>query len=124
MLLMYFVWPLLIAAAAVIYRQFLADQPVLNWWFMFGMRFENKWFHAPIWGCVFCISGQLALWSYVVSWLAYGYFDRSLAISHFLSYLVPFFGSTDYSVLGCVIFICVTISYVHILSKLYNHYFS
>lgn len=49
---------------AAIYRQVLAYEPILTWWFAFGNRFENKWFFAPVWGCVKCISGQLALWFY------------------------------------------------------------
>lgn len=45
-----------------IYRGLLAYEPVLNWWFRFGARFEKRWFYAPVWGCVKCITGQLALW--------------------------------------------------------------
>lgn len=48
-----------------VYRGVLAYEPVLNWWFRFGNRYEGRWFFAPVWGCVKCISGQLALWFYL-----------------------------------------------------------
>ena len=49
-----------------IYRGLLAYEPVLNWWFRFGARFEKRWFYAPVWGCVKCITGQLALWWFTI----------------------------------------------------------
>jgi hypothetical protein len=52
---------------AAVYRGVLAYEPVLQWWFKFGNRFEGKWFFAPIWGCIRCISGQIALWAYVLT---------------------------------------------------------
>lgn len=55
---------------AAIYRGVLAYEPVLNWWFRFGNRYEGRWFFAPVWGCVKCISGQLALWFFLFTELA------------------------------------------------------
>lgn len=49
-----------------IYRGLLAYEPVLNWWFRFGARFEKRWFYAPVWGCVKCITGQLAFWWFTI----------------------------------------------------------
>lgn len=52
----------------------MANEPILNWWFRFGYRVGVKkvsgreverWFYKPIWGCEKCLSGQLALWSYL-----------------------------------------------------------
>jgi len=51
---------------AVVYRRVLAYEPILNWWFMFGNKFEKRWFFNPIWGCTRCISGQLGLWSFLL----------------------------------------------------------
>jgi hypothetical protein len=45
-----------------VYRGILAYETILNWWFRFGSRFEKRWFYEPMWGCVKCITGQLALW--------------------------------------------------------------
>lgn len=49
-----------------IYKGILSKEPVLNWWFVFGLKFEERWFYPPVWGCVRCISGQMALWSYLL----------------------------------------------------------
>lgn len=60
---------LMSAAAGIaggIYRNVLAYEPILNWWFRFGNRFEKKFFFPAIWGCVKCISGQFGLWSYLL----------------------------------------------------------
>lgn len=54
-----------VGVIAMVYYHVLAYSPLLNWWFRFGAKFENRWFHGPIWGCECCISGQLALWSYL-----------------------------------------------------------
>jgi hypothetical protein len=54
-----------VGVIAAVYHGVLAYSRVLNWWFRFGARFEKKWFFDPIWGCVKCIAGQLALWFYV-----------------------------------------------------------
>jgi len=51
--------------SAAVYRQVLAHEPVLNWWFMIGQKYEKRWFFPAIWGCVKCIAGQIALWSYM-----------------------------------------------------------
>jgi hypothetical protein len=48
-----------------IYRGLLAYEPVLNWWFRFGAKYEKRWFYPAVWGCVKCICGQLALWSFI-----------------------------------------------------------
>lgn len=52
------------AIVAYVYKTVLSDG-ILNSWFMFGLKFENRFFYKPIWGCLVCISGQIALWSYL-----------------------------------------------------------
>ena len=32
------------ALIAVVYIKILSYEEVLNWWFKFGLKFENKWF--------------------------------------------------------------------------------
>lgn len=65
-----FAFLLLIGAAsgisAAVYRFVLNQEPVLNWWFRFGDKYNGRWFYPPIWGCHKCISGQLTLWSCVI----------------------------------------------------------
>jgi hypothetical protein len=51
------------AVISIVYMCVLSREPILNWWFRFGMRFERRAFHKPIWGCEKCFAGQLALWS-------------------------------------------------------------
>lgn len=51
---------------AAVYRCVLAYEPVLNWWFKFGARFEGRKWYPPIWGCLTCISGQMGLWFYLL----------------------------------------------------------
>ena len=50
---------------AAVYLKILAYEPVLNWWFKFGNKFEGRWFYPPIWGCIRCVSGQMGLWAFI-----------------------------------------------------------
>lgn len=100
----------LIGLFAVVYRHILAYEPVLNWWFVWGARFEDKWFYKPIWGCELCISGQLALWSYALNWFAYRYFDLFPGLSEFILYLVPLYRPYNFNVLEGLIFITQAIA--------------
>lgn len=47
-----------------IYRCILAYEPILNWWFKFGQRYEKRSWFPAVWGCQKCISGQISLWFY------------------------------------------------------------
>jgi hypothetical protein len=38
--------------SGAIYRFVLNQEPVLNFWFRFGDKYEGKWFYPPIWGCI------------------------------------------------------------------------
>lgn len=124
MLLIYFVWSLLLGITAVIYKNFLAHEEVLNWWFIFGDKYEGRWFYKPIWGCVYCISGQLALWFYLVNWFGSVNFIKNSFLSHFISFLVPNINPGNFSLLGLIIFICTVIFIVHILDKYFNKNFN
>jgi hypothetical protein len=65
---------------AAIYRGLLAYEPILNWWFKFGNQYEKRWFFAPVWGCVKCISGQLALWSYLLTPISEGWQSNPVGV--------------------------------------------
>jgi hypothetical protein len=54
------------AIMGVVYILILSREPILNWWFRFGARFEGRFFWKPIWGCELCFSGQAALWMYII----------------------------------------------------------
>jgi len=54
-----------VAVTAVVYKEILFREPILNWWLRFGERWERRWFFKPIWGCHKCIAGQAALWLYL-----------------------------------------------------------
>lgn len=58
---------------ASVYRGILSYEPILNWWFMIGQRYEARAFYAIIWGCAKCIAGQIALWSSIAIWIFKGY---------------------------------------------------
>lgn len=117
----FFLYSILIAIVAVIYRLFLAYEPVLNWWFKIGERYENKWFHAPIWGCEFCFAGQVALWVYVLNAI-FGVILRETApISQLIFKVIPNVAFSDWSVFSCVIFICLTIFNVFLVKKVYSY---
>lgn len=110
----------LIGLFAVVYRHILAYEPVLNWWFKFGSRFESKWFHKPIWGCELCIAGQLALWSYLLNVLSIVIFNGNSILSDFLLFIVPNYHLKDFSLLEGFIFICEAIAFAFIIYKGYN----
>lgn len=59
---------------ANVYRNILAYEPILNWWFKIGEAHEDKWYHKPIWGCVLCISGQWALWYWIFSVILFKFY--------------------------------------------------
>lgn len=122
MLLIYFVWPLLLAVATVIYRCFLAHEEILNWWFRFGDKYSCKWFYKPIWGCVYCISGQFALWVYLLSWISSVNFIKHSIVGHFIYKVIPIHDIGYHSLLGGFIFICATIMQTKIVERLYNKY--
>lgn len=115
MLLIIF-WALIIAVVAYVYREFLAYEPVLNWWFKFGLRFENRWFYKPIWGCQMCFAGQLALWIYVFNWISSN-FENKAPFWRFVFFLIPNYGNQDFSVFSGVFSISMSILFTIIITN-------
>lgn len=109
----------LIALFAVSYRLVLAYQPVLSWWFQFGLRFHSKWFYMPIWGCELCFAGQVTAWTYGINWISSN-FKESAPFWRFIYFLIPEYHQEDYSLLNWLIFVSVTILITNFISKLYN----
>ena len=106
-----------IALFAYVYREILAEQPVLNWWFRWGIRFEKRWFWKPIWGCSLCISGQLALWIYVLNWIA-SYFNGNATFWTFLFKVIPKYHPIDFNVFSGGLFVSLTIFQIYLLNQL------
>ena len=109
----------LIAIFAYTYRAILAYEPVLNWWFKFGLRYEKKWFYKPIWGCSLCISGQMALWIYILNWSASN-FNQNAPFWRFIYFLIPEYNPNDFSLILAGIFISITILQTFLINKLFE----
>lgn len=116
-----FIFSFLIAVVAVIYKEFLAYEPVLNWWFKIGDRFHGRWFYPPIWGCKYCFAGQVAFWTYLLN-VVFGVILRETApFSRLIFAVIPKYHFADWSVFSGVIFICLTIFSVFLVSKIYKN---
>lgn len=116
-----FLYGAFIALFAVTYRLILAYQPVLNWWFRFGLRFSNKWFYNPIWGCELCFAGQVALWVYLLNWLSVN-LDRNTPFWRLIYMIVPKIAPQGFNALNGLIFISVTILFTNIAAHLFLKY--
>lgn len=111
-------YSVLIAVFAVSYRLIMAYQPVLSWWFQFGMRFTGKWFYLPIWGCELCFAGQVALWTYLLNGLAVN-FNTTDPFWRLIYKVVPNYRQAEYNALNGLIFIFGTV----LLTNIFAHYF-
>ena len=107
----------LIAIFSIVYKEILSHQNVLNWWFRFGIRYENRWFWKPIWGCSICFSGQIALWTYLGNWIG-SYLNQNAPFPRFLFFLIPEYHPNDFSVISLVIFISLSILQTKIIINL------
>lgn len=116
-----FYYGFFISVFAVSYRLVLSKEPILNWWFMFGLRFSSKWFYKPIWGCEKCFAGQVALWVYLLNWLSVN-FDRNAPFWYFLFKVIPKCQPNNFNALNGLIFVFGTIITTNVLSKLYEKY--
>lgn len=123
MLLSIFLFPLLIAVAAVIYKMFLPHQDILGWWFVYGARFERRWFYKPIWGCVYCVAGQLALWCYIITWILSSNLIQISILRDFIASLVYLPGLDNFSALMALFFVSLTLAYTKVFVLLYSKYF-
>lgn len=94
---------------AAVYRGVLAYEPILNWWFRFGNRFEKKWFFKPIWGCVLCISGQIALWATVLIEVVPAISTHYRQISAIAGHPVEYIRNPFALIFGAVTAVCAAI---------------
>lgn len=120
-MLLIIIWALFIAVIAYVYREFLAHEEILNWWFKFGLRFENKWFYKPIWGCQMCFAGQLALWIYFFNGISSN-LNENAPFWRFVFFFIPKYGIQDYSVIYGVFSVSLTILFTIILTKLLKNF--
>ena len=116
-MLLIIIWAFFIAVIAYIYREYLAHQKVLNWWFQFGLRFEKKWFYDPIWGCQMCFAGQMALWIYFFNAISSN-LNENAPFWRFVFFFIPKYGLEDYDVITGVFSITLSILLTLILTKL------
>lgn len=106
----------LIGAFAAVYRNILAYEPILNWWFAIGRRWETKFWHKPIWGCEKCIAGQVCLWTYILNTV--GKYPR---FSGIIGRLVPDLGVITPNLLGGILFVSTGILSAFLISYLIDH---
>lgn len=110
---------IVIAVVAVAYIKILAFEPVLNWWFMFGLKFEKKWFYKPIWGCHLCFGGQLAFWTYLLNWISSGT-DGKGVFSNVVFFFFPKYDLQDFSLFWMVFAVTMCIFFAFLIGKLYD----
>ena len=113
-----FIYSFAIAFISVVYRCILSKEKILNWWFMFGLRFENRFFYKPIWGCEFCFAGQLAFWIYLLNVIFGIIINKSLLISHFIFILIPNYHLKEINVFWGVFSVSFSILLTFILGQL------
>ena len=116
-MLLIIIWAFFIAIIAYVYREFLAHEEILNWWFKFGLKFEKRFFYKPIWGCQVCFAGQMALWIYFFNWVSSN-LNESAPFWRFVFFFIPKYGLEDYNVLSGVFSISLSILLTLILTKL------
>lgn len=120
----FFIYALLIAITAVIYRRFLAHEEILSWWFQFGDRhFSRTWIYKPVWGCEFCFAGQMALWTYALNGLSRVISPEHSEMARFITSIVPMYHFKEISVFGGVIFVCLTVFLVGVINYIYSKIF-
>lgn len=115
MLLEIILFGLVVGFCANVYANVLAHEEIINWWFRFGSRYENRWFYKPIWGCQNCIAGQWALWYYVLRVI----FDRVL-IRDEIYIILTKYPKINYNVLEGLILILIAIGSAKVFNYLNN----
>ena len=111
----------LIAVFAVSYRLVLAYEPILNWWFRFGLNYSSRFFYRPIWGCEKCFAGQIAFWTYLFSWIA-SYLNTNAPFWRFLFKIIPNYQHENYNALNGLIYVFGVVLITNVLAKLYEKY--
>lgn len=56
-----------IVIVAYVYEQKLLNEGmILNWWYKFVHKHvKNEFWRSPLTDCIFCITGQMMLWTYL-----------------------------------------------------------
>jgi hypothetical protein len=111
----------LIAVFAVSYRLVMAYEPILNWWFRFGLNYSNRFFYRPIWGCEKCFAGQIAFWTYLFSWIS-SYLNTNSPFWCFLFKIIPNYHQESYNALNGLIYVFLVVFITNVLAKLYEKY--
>jgi len=65
-----------VVATAVVYTEVLtAPGMILDWWCRWLHKLTSKeWILKPLIDCVYCVGGQIALWSYpIIFWHDYSF---------------------------------------------------
>lgn len=99
----------LIGITFSVYALILSTEPILNWWFRWGARFERKWFWKIIWGCHLCAAGQFAFWSYVISWINASYFAGKGGFSAYLIEAISLYHFNTFGVFWLVSYVSASI---------------
>lgn len=114
-----FFYALAVAVMAVAYMRILSTEPVLNWWFRWGLNFNSRFFYRPVWGCEKCFAGQVALWTYALNWFA-SYLSGKYGFSSFLFKIVANYGQSEYSLQNGLIFVFGSVLFTTVVSKMYE----
>lgn len=116
MLLELIKWAFVFAVIAYVYREILSREKILNWWFMFGLRFENKFFYKPLWGCEKCFAGQLAFWAYFFNMVSIN-FDVKAPFWRVVFFVIPKYNMNEFNLVLWVFSVSLTIFITFIISK-------
>ena len=103
------------ALIAFVYREILLREPVLHWFLLFGLRYENRWFFKPIWGCHKCIAGQLTFWFYLAWRIPIELSPETAAYNRIITNNVHLYHLTGYSFIGHIFAICTAILITELL---------
>ena len=115
-MLLIFIWAVIFAVVAYSYKEIIGREAILNWWFKFGLRFEDRFFYRPVWGCEKCFAGQIAFWIYALNWISSN-FDTKAPFWRFIFFFIPKYDFGHYNVFLGVFSVSLTVFLTFILSK-------
>lgn len=105
-----------IAIIAFVYRVILSREKILNWWFKFGLRFENRFFYRPIWGCEKCFAGQLAFWIFALNWIGSN-LDQNAPFWRLVFFFIPKYQEIEFNAFTGLFSVSLTILITFIISN-------
>lgn len=109
-----FIYAIVYAIIANVYISILSKEPILNWWFRFGLRFEDRFFWKPLFGCEKCFSGQLAFWIYLFNWInSETYFKP---FKTFLNFFFVEYQFSEFNVMALILSVSTSVLFAFILS--------